>query len=122
VVRHDQVRVAGHQQLAGVDVAAGQVVDLLQHERRVDDHAVADDRDHAAGQHTAGQQVQRVLLTGDDDGVAGVVAALVADDVVDAVAEQVGRLALALVAPLGAEQDHRRHGKSFRHNTKAPVA
>ena len=49
--------------------------------------------------------MQRVALLADDDGVPGVVAALVPDDVVDAVAEQVGRLALALIAPLGA-YDH----------------
>ena len=60
-----------------------------------------------------GQQVQRVLLAADDDGVAGVVAALEADDVVDVVAEQVGDLALALVAPLGADQHDRGHAVSL---------
>src|SRR5215472_13688749 len=40
----------------------------------------------------------------------GVVAALVPDDVVHAVAEQVGRLALALIAPLGANNHDGGHG------------
>jgi hypothetical protein len=34
--------------------------------------------------------------------------------VVDATGQQVGRLALALVAPLGADQDDGRHAGSFR--------
>ena len=45
----------------------------------------------------------------DDDGVAGVVAAVELDDVVDPAAEDVGRLALALVAPLGADDGDRWH-------------
>jgi len=40
------------------------------------------------GQDSGRQQVQRVALVADDDGVPGVVAALVPDDVVHAVAEQ----------------------------------
>ena len=58
----------------------------------------------------AGHQVQRVLLAvRGDHGVAGVVAALVAHDVRHPAAEQVGHLALALVAPLGADQHDRWH-------------
>ena len=54
--------------------------------------------------------MQRVLLpVRGDHGVAGVVAALVAHDVVDLLAEQVGNLALALVAPLGADEHDRWH-------------
>ncbi len=56
-----------------------------------------------------GQQVQGVLLAVDDDGVAGVVAPVELHDVVDAAAQQVGRLALAFVAPLGSDQHDRRH-------------
>ena len=53
--------------------------------------------------------MQRVLLVADDDRVAGVVAAVELDDVVDAAAEEVGRLALAFVAPLGADDHDRGH-------------
>ncbi len=45
-------------------------------------------------------------LVAADDGVAGVVAALVADDHRDLLGEEVGGLALALVAPLQPD-DHR---------------
>ena len=63
-----------------------------------------------------GQQVQRVLLALavllDDDGVAGVVAPVELHDVVDVAAEQVGGLALALVAPLGAHEHDCRHTRT----------
>ena len=76
-----------------------------------------------SGREDAGrEQVQGVLLVADDDGVAGVVAALVADDVVDAAAEQVGGLALALVAPLGADEHDRGHrGPPCRRRSGRPV-
>src|SRR6266536_3862352 len=56
--------------------------------------------------------MQRVGLVTDHDRVAGVVAALVADHVVDAVAEKVGGLALALVSPWGTRQNDGRHRAS----------
>ena len=48
-------------------------------------------------------------LTAADDRVARVVAALEADDRGSPLGEQIGDLALALVAPLGADYDHARH-------------
>jgi hypothetical protein len=53
--------------------------------------------------------VQGVLLVADHDRVAGVVAPVVLHDVVDGGSEDVGRLALALVPPLGAEEHDRGH-------------
>ena len=93
------------QQLRDVDAAGAERIQLFEEHLDVDDDAVGDDRRDALGQDAGGQQVQRVLLVADDDGVAGVVAAVELDDVVDAAAEQVGRLALAFVAPLGADQN-----------------
>ena len=69
-----------------------------------------------------GQQVQRVLLVADDDRVAGVVAALVADDVVDAATEQVGGLTLALIAPLGTNEHDSRHRFSLLAHKTKPLA
>src|SRR5690606_34234094 len=54
-------------------------------------------------------QVEGVLLVADHHGVARVVAALVPHDVVDVATEQVGGLALALIAPLGAHENDCRH-------------
>src|SRR5215472_12681164 len=100
VVRHDQVRVGTDQQPLAAYAARLDLVDLLKERGQVDDHAVADHRDAVAGQHTGRELVQGVLLIADDDRVTGVVAALVPDDVLDLVPEQVGGLALPLVTPL----------------------
>ena len=54
--------------------------------------------------------MQRVLLVADDDGVAGVVAAVELHDPVGALTEEVGGLALALVPPLDADDDDAWHG------------
>ena len=64
-------------------------ISLEQH-LRVDHHAVADHRDDVRGEDPGRQQVQGVVLVADDDRVTGVVAALVADDVVD-LARRAGR-------------------------------
>ena len=110
VVLRDDVGVRAHEQLRDVDAALDERVELVEQHLDVDDDAVGDDRDDAVGQNAGRQQVQRVLLVADDDRVAGVVAAVELDDVVDAAAEQVGGLALALVAPLGADDHDCWHG------------
>ena len=114
VVRRDQVRVGRDQQLGAVHAAGRQAVDLVQQDLRVDHHAVADHRDDVRRQHPGGEQVQGVALVADDDRVAGVVPALVSDHVVDAVPEQVGGLALALVPPLSPDNHDGGHARSFR--------
>ena len=93
----------------GVHAAGGQAVDLVEQHPRVDDHAVGDHRDAARGQHARGQQVGGELLAVDHDGVAGIVSALIADAIIDGRPQQVRRLALALVAPLGSEHHDRGH-------------
>ena len=113
VVVRDDVRVGADQQLRHVDAAGAQRLELAEEHLDVDDDAVCDDRSDAVGQDSARQQVQRVLLVADDDGVAGVVAAVELDDVVDAPGEQVGGLALSFIAPLGADDDSGRHGWSL---------
>ena len=109
VVRRDQVRVGRDQELGAVHAAGGEAVDLVQQHLRVDHHAVADHRDDVGRQHPGRQQVQGVALVADDHRVAGVVPALVSDHVVDAVPEQVGGLALALIAPLSPDYHDRGH-------------
>ena len=66
----------------------------------VPDHALA-----AGAEYAAGDQLQHELLAVDDDGVPGVVPAGVAGDEVELLGENVDDLALAFVAPLGAEDD-----------------
>ena len=107
VVRHDQVGVAAHPQAGGgVDAPGLEAVDLVEEHLGVDDDAVADDVDDLRVEDAARDQLEGVGLPVDDDGVAGVVAALVADDHRHLLGEEVGQLALALVPPLGSH-DHR---------------
>src|SRR5690606_24576223 len=113
VVRHDQVGVAADLELGHVEALGDEVVELGEQHPRVHDHAVADHRGDVRVHHAAGDQVQLEDPVADDDRVAGVVAALVADHVVDLVGEQVGGLALALVPPLGADEDDARHAAGY---------
>ena len=107
-------------ELGRVDAALLEAVDLLEQHLEVDHDAVADDRDAAGAQDAAGQQVQGVLLVADDDRVAGVVAAVELHDVVDPATQEVGGLALALVAPLGSDDDDCGHGMHHPHTCDKP--
>ena len=80
---------------------------LLKEVGRVNDDAVADERDAVGPDDARRQQVEVVLLVAHDDGVSGVVAALTAGHDIGVLGQQIHQLALALVAPLGAQ--HHRH-------------
>ena len=90
--------------LASTPLAAERV-ELGQEHAGVDHHAVADDRGDVGVEHPARHELQGEGLAVDHHRVPGVVAALVADDHVHVPGQQVGELALALVAPLGPD-DH----------------
>ena len=105
VVRHDDMRVAANLEVLGGDAVGLEHVNLLKDNLGVDDAAVTDHR-HVVGIHDAGRHlVQAVLLAVDDDGVAGVVAARVAHDGVEVAGDQIANLTLALIAPLGTDQN-----------------
>ena len=80
-------------------------VELCEEDLRVDDDAVADDRRDRGVQDPARDQLEGELLAVDHDPVPGVVAALVADDDVHLLREEICELALALITPLGAHHD-----------------
>ena len=69
---------------------------------RVDDHAAAHDADDVRTQDAGGDQVQDEFAALVLDGVAGVVAALIARNNVVILTEQVDHATLALVAPVYA--------------------
>ena len=79
-----------------------QLLDLGLQRPGIEHDAVADHRQRAADD-ARGQQRQLVGLVADDERVAGIVAALEADDDVGAARQPVDDLALALVAPLAAD-------------------
>ncbi len=107
VERQDQRRVLGDHQVGrrDGDALAGELLDLGEQRPRVEHDAVADDAELAGAHDARGQQRQLVDLAVDDQRVAGVVPALEAHDDVRPLAQPVDDLALALVAPLCAD-DH----------------
>ena len=86
--------------------------DLVDQRLRIDHHAVADDGELAPAHHARGQQRQLVGRAVDHQRMAGIVAALEADDDVGLFGQPVDDLALALVAPLGPDHYHIRHQRS----------
>ena len=108
VPRHDHVRVARQVDALRRDAARLEVVQLLDEDRRVDDAARAD---HAflAPQDPRGHMAQLVGRAVGDDRVPGVRAAVVAADDVRVLRQEVDDLALALVAPLRADDHGRGH-------------
>ena len=61
----------------------------------------------------ARDELQGVALVADDDRVPGVVATLVAHDVAVLLGEQIDDLGLALVTPLGPDDDGDGHGRTL---------
>ncbi len=110
VVREDQVGVAAHLEPAGVDTPPGEHVELGEQHPRVDHHAVADHRGDVVVEDAARHQLEGEALAVDHDGVPRVVTALVADDEVHLLGEEVGEPTLPLIAPLGPDDDGRWHG------------
>ena len=109
VVRQDHVRAEPDQQLVAHEQAARLAVrDLLEQRVRIDHHAVAEHAALAGVADARRHEVRDELLAVDHERVAGVRAAAVAHDGVGALGEQVDDLALAFVAPLGADDDRRR--------------
>ena len=89
-----------------VDAALLHAGDLFQQMGRVDDDAVADDAGLAGVEDAGRQQVQLGFDAFDDDGVAGVVSALVANDDLGLLRQVVDDFALAFVTPLGSHDDY----------------
>src|SRR5450759_4637113 len=105
VIRHDHVGVLADADPIHLDAAAGEHVQLRDQSGRIDHNTVADDRDDVGIQHARRDEVKLEDLLTQHDRVAGVVAALVSDDGRDILGQGIGGLALALVAPLKAD-DH----------------
>ena len=84
-------------------------IELGEQHRGIDHDAVADDGCDVVVEDAARHELERERLAADDDRVAGVVPALVADDDLHLLGDEVGELALALVTPLGADHDRCGH-------------
>ena len=109
--RQDQRDVFGDTQIfrADRDTLRLQLRHLVEEGLRIEHHAVADHRELRGPQNAGRQQRQLVGLAVDDEGMAGIVAALEAHDDVGLLRQPVDDLALPLVAPLGADDDNIGH-------------
>ena len=85
----------------------------MEENRQVDYNAVTNHRSNPGSQNSRRKEMQRILFVANDHGVAGVIAAVKLHDVVNATAEKIGGFALALIAPLGANQHDCRHRVSL---------
>ena len=103
VVGGDDVGAVGDDEAGGVDLAGGEEVEFLDEFLGIDDDAVGDDGGLARVEDAGGDQGEGLALAGHDDGMAGVGAAVVADDGVVVGGEEVNGLALAFIAPLEAD-------------------
>ena len=101
--------IAEHQVVADLDAARAPGRRSPADAGRVEHHAAGDDALHAGREDAAGNERELVGLAAGDDGVAGVGAALIADDDVVLAGQQVDDLALGLVAPLQTDHASTRH-------------
>jgi hypothetical protein len=107
VERQDQRAGFGHAQaLTHLHAGLFQAFDFFKQLAHGEHHTVADVALHAGAHDAAGNQVQSRLHAVDDQCVTGVVTALETHDAVGAFGQPVDQLALALVTPLGADDDH----------------
>ncbi|MNV51040.1 hypothetical protein D3C71_1430770 [compost metagenome] len=107
VVRHDQRRCRGDLQ-ARTHFNAGrfQLFDFLAQGGRGNHHAIADQAQRVIAQNAGRNQVQDGLLAVDDQRMARIVATLETDHCTDFFGQQIDDLALAFIAPLGAENNN----------------
>ena len=85
------------------DVDAGRFEhrDFVEQRRQVNHHAVADNGLLAGAENAARNQLEDELLLANEDGMAGVVAALIAGDDIEPFREKVDDFALCLRRPTG---------------------
>ena len=105
VVGHDEVRVARDDEPRDVDASIDERVELGQQHRGIDDDAVADDRGDARIENAGGHELERELLTVDDDAVPRIVSPLIANDKIHVARQEVGQFSFAFVTPLGSDYD-----------------
>ena len=103
----DEVLVHFHAQLA-------QAGDFEHEADRINDHAVADDAELALAQDAGRHQVQDIPGAADENRVPGVVATGVSHHEVRPLGQYVNNLALALIAPLGANENRVCHSLSVK--------
>ena len=90
-----------------IDRHAGgaQCLNFLEKRQRIKHHTIADNAAAPGAQHAAGYELKNKFLAVDDDRMAGVVSPGIADNHLKAFRQYVNDLSLALIAPLGANDN-----------------
>jgi len=113
--------IAQHQIAAHLDASRHQAVNLLQDAGRIEHHPAGDHALHLGAKDAAGNQRQFISLTASDHRMARVAAALITDDDLMLVGQQIDQLALGLVSPLQTNHARNRHrGTSLTKNLIEP--
>jgi len=86
-----------------------QVIDLFDEDAGVDHHPVTDEAGFVGMKDPRGDEVKDMFLVIDHERVAGVVAALKTHHTVSLFREEIDHLALALISPLGTDNNNVRH-------------
>ncbi len=109
--RQDQRCIVGNPQIVARygDTLLGKPADFGKQGMRVEHHAIADDGKLAGPHDARRQQAQLVSNTVDDEGMAGIVAALEPHNDIGSLRQPVDDLTLALVTPLRADDNHIGH-------------
>src|SRR6185503_5821274 len=108
VIWEDEVRaLADVQSPFDIDAVRDELVDFGEQRLGIEHDAVADRAANAFVQDAARDLVEDERVFAEVDGVSGIRAALVPDDPVGALGEDVDELPFALVAPLRADDDDR---------------
>lgn len=103
VVGEDEVCAIREDESGGVDVLLIERVEFLDERKGIDDESVGDDGEDTGMEDAGGKEVECEAFSCELDGVPGIGAAVVSDDGVVVGREKVDDLALALVAPLEAD-------------------
>src|SRR6185503_15515536 len=119
VIWQDQMSAVAHVEAAlDVDAILDEAIDLGEQRVRIEHDAVAYRAAHAFVQDAAGNLVQDKRVIAQNDGMARVRAALIADHPIRALGEDIHELALALVAPLRTHHDNGSLGRT-EHGSRA---
>ena len=105
VIGHTDLRLVADLQVFGRDPDAGfrQFADLLCQVLDVDDHAVAHDARDVASQNARGQQIEHEFSLRVDHRVSRVVSALIADDDVLILREEIDHSAFSFISPVDSD-------------------
>ena len=120
VIGQHQLSTLGNPQAIQRDAALGQLVHLVQERLRINDGTTADEARHARLEDAGRDEVEfedSVLV---DNGMAGIVTALKADDKVGLLGKEVNNASLAFISPLSTDNRRDRHIHSF-YRVLAPV-